>query len=131
VSVSRLIICSLYLLAIASTDARDPATGVMEGHLRIFSFNEVELAKNGTPEKVASGMYADYPLVIRSHDGGTETARINADDDGNYRIGLPPGNYVLDLAGRRRQRARAAPQSFTVRSNQTVRVNLEIDTGVR
>jgi hypothetical protein len=115
----------------SSTEAGEPATGMVEGHVKILSFNEVELAGSGTAKKIVSGVYADYPLVIRGHDGENEIARIGADEDGNYRIALPPGNYVLDLAGRKRKRARAVPQSFAVRSNQTVRVDLEIDTGVR
>ena len=75
--------------------------------------------------------YADYPLLILSQDGQKEIARVTADRDGNYRVALPPGDYVLDVQGRVRRHVRAKPQPFTVASNQTVRVDMEIDTGVR
>jgi len=44
---------------------------------------------------------------------------------------LPPGDYVLDVQGRARGHVRAKPQRFTIVSNHTVRVDMDIDTGVR
>jgi hypothetical protein len=38
---------------------------------------------------------------------------------------------VLDVQDRRHRHFRAKPQPFTVVSNQTVRVDMNIDTGVR
>jgi len=56
---------------------------------------------------------------------------VTADETGNYRVAVPPGDYVLDVQDRRRRHVRAAPQPFTVTSNQTVHVDMNIDTGVR
>jgi len=56
---------------------------------------------------------------------------VTADGNGNYRVALPPGDYVLDVQRRARARVRATPQPFTVVSGQTVRVDMDIDTGVR
>jgi hypothetical protein len=66
-----------------------------------------------------------------SSDGKKEIARVTADENGDYRVALPSGNYVLDVQGRARGHVRAKPQPFTVASNQTVRVDMDIDTGVR
>ena len=104
--------------------------GFVEGHLKILSPKEVELADE-TPSKMAAVKYTDYPLVILSHDGNKEVARVTADENGNYRVALPPGDYVLDVQDRRRRHFRATPQPFTVVSNQTVHVDMNIDTGVR
>ena len=121
--------CVFFLLAgTASIDAAP--TGFMEGHLKIISPKEVELADE-TPSKVTAENYADYPLIIVSRDGKKEIARVTADENGNYRVALPPGDYVLDVQDRRRRHFRAAPQPFTLASNQTVHVDVNIDTGVR
>jgi len=56
---------------------------------------------------------------------------VTADEHGNYRIALLPGDYVLDVQNRRRRHARVTPQPFTVVANQTVRVDMAVDTGVR
>ena len=75
--------------------------------------------------------HADYPLIILSRDQQSEVARVTADENGNYRIALPPGDYVLDVQNRRRRHVRATPQPFTIVANHTVRVDIAIDTGVR
>lgn len=119
---------SLVLACTASVNAAPP--GFVEGHLRIVSPKEVELADGSTPAITAED-YAEYPLIILSRDGKTEIARITADGDGNYRATLPPGDYVLDVQGRARGHIRAKPRRFKVVSRQTARVDMDIDTGVR
>ena len=98
--------------------------------MRILALKDVELAE-GNPPKFSAGNYAEYPLIIRSHDQKKEIARVTADGNGNYHVALPPGNYVLDVQGRAPGHVRAKPRQFTVVSNQTVRVDMDIDTGVR
>jgi hypothetical protein len=104
--------------------------GFLAGHLRIISGKEVELADGNAPAITAEN-YAQHPLIIFSHGGKKEIARVTADGKGNYRTALPPGDYILDVQGRARGHVRAKPQRFTVVSNQTVRVDMDIDTGVR
>ena len=104
--------------------------GFVEGQLKILSPKGVELA-DGTPSKITAENYTDYPLVILSSDKETELAHVTADGNGNYRIALPPGDYVLDVQNRRHGHLRAKPQPFTIAANQTVRVDMIIDTGVR
>ena len=121
----------LFLLLLSCTRAGDAVQpGFLEGHLKIVSLKEVELA-GANPSKGTSENYAEYPLIILSKAGQKEVARITADRDGNYRVSLPPGDYVLDVKGRRPGGIRAKPQSFTVVSNKTVRVDMNIDTGIR
>jgi hypothetical protein len=120
---------SLLLAGTASLSAAP--MGFVEGHLKIISPKEVELADE-TPSKIAAATYVDYPLIILSHDGKKEIARVTADENGNYRVALPPGDYILDVQGRPpKGHVRAKPQPFTVASNQTVHVDMNIDTGVR
>jgi len=104
--------------------------GFVEGHLKILSSKEVELVDGSAPAITAQN-YDQYPLIILSQSGKKEIARVTADGNGNYRTALPPGDYVLDVQARARGHVRAKPQRFTVVSNQTVRVDMSIDTGVR
>jgi hypothetical protein len=119
---------SLVLACAASVNA--PPPGFIEGHLKIFSPKEVELADGNAAAKTADD-YAEYPLIILSQGEKKEIARVTADGNGNYRAALPPGDYVLDVQGRARGHVRAKPQRFTVVSNRTVRVDMDIDTGIR
>ena len=99
----------------------------MEGHLKILSSKPVDLGDENAATVTAEN-YAEYPLLILSVDGQKEIARITADTNGNYRAVLPPGDYVLDVQGRPRKHLRWKPQPFTVVSNRTVRVDMDIDT---
>ena len=120
--------CLFVALAVASANAQSP--GFLEGHLKIIASREVELA-DATPSENAADNYAGYPLIILSRDKQKEIARITADENGNYRASLPPGNYVLDAERRGHGHVRLTPQTFTIVANQTVRVDMTIDTGVR
>jgi hypothetical protein len=104
--------------------------GFVEGHLKIISGKEVELADGHVPAITAEN-YAQFPLIVLSQSGKKEIARLTADGNGKYRTALPPGDYVLDVQGRARSHLRVKPKRFTIVSNQTVRVDMDIDTGVR
>src|SRR5436190_15613266 len=120
--------CLLVIACIQLSDAAQP--GYLEGQLKIGSRKEVELAEAG-PSKHTEQNYGDYPLVILSKAGQKEIAHVTPDQQGNYRVALPPGDYILDVQARGHSNVRASPQPFTVVSNQTVHVDMNIGTGIR
>lgn len=126
-----LIAGSFFLIPIGAIQAGDAVSpGFLEGHLKIVSPKPVEVTEAGAA-KDARVDYAEYPLVILSREGQKEIARVTADKDGNYRVVLPPGDYVLDAKGRAPGHVRATPERFSVFSNQTVHADFELDTGIR
>jgi|SRR5438876_7618197 len=127
----KYLIAACVFLILAGTESINAAPeGLLEGHLRIVSLRAVEPSDNMPRTTVAPETYAEYPLIILSQDGKNEIAHVTADENGNYRIALPPGNYVLDVQGRVSKRLRARPQQFTVVSNQTVRLDMSIFIGL-
>jgi hypothetical protein len=127
-----MVICTLLVLTGGSPSSQAEPPGLMKGHLKILSRPEVNLAEEGADSKtVTAEMYAEYPLIILSENGAKEIARVTADRQGNYWVELPPGAYILDALGRAPKRVRAKPQPFTVVSGRTVRVDMNIDTGIR
>jgi len=124
------VVCSFFIVVGCARSINAAEPGFLEGHLQIVSVKEVEPAGSG-PAKGKVENYAEYPLVILSKDGEKEIARLTADKDGNYRVALPPGDYVLDAKGRAPQRIRAKPKMFAVVSKQTVRVDFDLDPGIR
>ena len=105
--------------------------GVMEGHLSILSQKEVELADAENAKTTPPPDYAEYPLVVLSRDRKQEVARLTVDANGNYRAELPSGDYVLDVQDRAHKHLRVRPQLFTIGAGRTVRVDMNIDTGIR
>src|SRR6266446_10740152 len=110
----------------ASIEAAPP--GFLEGHLKIIF--GMAVGESGEMPR-AEGAPAQYPLIILSQAERKEIARVTADQSGNYRVALPPGNYVLDVQDRVAKHIRAAPRPFTVVSNQTVHVDMNILIGIR
>jgi hypothetical protein len=118
---------SLILAGTSQSDAVSP--GFMEGHLKITWLGAAEASDEMPRQAVAPETYAKYPLIVLSQDGKSEISRVTADGNGNYRVALPPGAYILDVQDRAAKRLRAKPQPFTVASNQTVCVDMNIVIG--
>ena len=104
--------------------------GFLEGHLKIIFGMAVQPSDDMPRPEIKPQSYAEYPLIILSQEEKKEIARVTADENGNYRVGLPPGNYVLDIQDRKAKHVRAAPRPFTVVSNQTVHVDMNIRIGM-
>jgi hypothetical protein len=112
--------------------ARDDATpGWLEGHLKIVSHWEVEPSDAMPRQTVTAERYAEYPLIVLTVDRSKQVARFTADENGNYRVALPPGTYVLDLEERAPKRLHAQPRQFTIVPNQSVRVDMNVLIGLR
>ena len=104
--------------------------GYLEGQVKILASSDAELA-GATPSKFSGRNYAEYPLIVLSESSKQEIVPITVDQNGKYRVALRAGNYLLDVQDRRRKHVRSTPQPFTIISNQTVHVDMTIDTGVR
>jgi len=126
----NLILGGIFLvLATSTASGAALPTGTMEGHLKIVLPRAVEPSDAMPRLTVAPETYAKYPLIVFSADGKREIARVTADVNGNYRVALPPGAYFLDVQDRTARRLRARPQPFTVVSDQTVRVDMNVVIG--
>jgi hypothetical protein len=126
-----LIAMYVFLGSVGCLASDNAAPGFLEGRLRILAFKDAELAEE-PPKRFSAGNYAEYPLIILSQNGKREIARVPADKNGKYRIRLPPGDYILDVQGRMpKGHVRSKPQPFTVAPNQTVHLDMNIDTGIR
>ncbi len=122
--------CLLVLPAGCPASDNGAPSGFLQGHLKIVSLQTVEPA-DGNVATVTAQTYTEYPLVVLSSDGKQQIAVVTADAKGNYRVALPPGTYILDVQNRVRKHARAKPVPFTVVANETVHVDMEMDTGIR
>src|SRR4029450_5548499 len=112
-----IIASSLSLAGIAPSNASPP--GFIEGHLKIVWLGAAEASDDMPRQAMGPETYAKYPLIVLSQDGKSEISRVTADGNGNYRLALPPGDYVLDVQGHPpKGHARAKPQRFKIGSKE-------------
>lgn len=119
----------IFLLA-AGASIKPQSQGFMKGHLKIIFGMAVGPSDEMPRPQVKPQSYAEYSLIILSQKEKKEIARVTADENGNYRVALPPGKYVLDVQNRVAKHVRAAPRPFTIVSNHTVRVDMTILIGL-
>ena len=117
-------LAGLCWFAVESQAGPTVAPGFLEGRLKVHVAGGARLADDES--KAASVNYAEYPMaVLRKEDRG-EIARVIADENGHYRIPLPPGDYLLELKARSRKRIETQLRPFTVVSQRTVRLDMEL-----
>lgn len=106
--------------------------GYLEGKVTIGPLRPAQRVDDPV-RPVPPEVYAAYPVKIFKSDGATWVADVNVQADGTYRIALAPGTYVVALArmGIRSGRGRDLPKTITIASDQTVRLDINIDTGMR
>jgi hypothetical protein len=56
---------------------------------------------------------------------------VSLDDNGNYRIELEPGTYVVDINHVGIDRSSEVPKTIEIEPGITVVLNISIDTGLR
>jgi hypothetical protein len=122
------IAASIFFVLVGTALINATPQGFLEGQLKIIARRPVALADENTATMTPRN-YADYPLIILTRDETKQIARIIAERDGNYRVVLPPGDYILDVQRHESGNLRAKPQPFTIGAGQTVRVDMTIMTG--
>lgn len=125
-----LVSSSIIFLLAGTASIKAESEGFVEGHLKIVFGFAVDRSDEMPRPEVGSESYAEYLLVILKQDEKKEVAQVTADENGNYRVALTPGNYLLDVQDRVRKQLRGQPQSFTVLANQIVHVDMNIVVGI-
>jgi carboxypeptidase family protein len=112
----------------ATARAGDPAQGGaqdsgIEGHVEIRPVRSVE--RLGVPN---AEPYQATVAVVDAQ--GNEVTRFTSDAQGNFRVALPPGRYVLrpESAGRY---PRASTQSVVIAPHRFSQVDIVYDSGRR
>jgi hypothetical protein len=125
-----LIVCVAVLCGcrVATVPASEPM-GYLEGRVTIGPLRPTQRA--GEQPATPPEAYAARSINVFAADGATLVSTVKIRPDGTYRVALPPGPYVVDLARSGIDRAKGLPQTVSIVSGQTVRLDVHIDTGLR
>ena len=103
-------------------------TGTLAGNVSVGPLCPVEPCTVSHDRLVAA--YEARPITI-STTGGTVVSTVIADPDTGYLVVLKPGTYVVDIPHRGVGGSRDLPQTVTIRSGETIRLDISIDTEIR
>jgi len=132
---SYIIILVVILVAIVyvTFDSGLPAetgntTGTLTGKVSIGPLCPVEPCTIPHDRLVAA--YAARPITISTPDGIVVTT-VTADPESGYTVALKPGTYVIAIPKQGIGGSPELPATVIIRSGETVRLDISIDTGIR
>jgi hypothetical protein len=73
---------------------------------------------------------ANTTFVVQN-EKGAEVASFTTDDQGQFRVSLPPGHYTVSKKGKKGGPGRFGPFDVDVVADKMTRVTWECDTGIR
>ena len=101
--------------------------GLLTGRLTRWPTSPVERPGIKSSEAPAPGVKLLIYNAARQ-----EIASMITDEAGHYRLPLPPGPYLIELApGQGRVFSKDLPARVTITPGQETRLNLRLDTGLR
>jgi hypothetical protein len=118
------------IISVTSCVSLPQETGVLQGHVTIGPL--VPVVREGQPEPTPGPeVYASRQIVVFRRDGQTEVTRVQIEGQGNYRVELPVGSYVVDINHAGADTAKALPKTVWIVAGQVTRLDVDIDTGIR
>ena len=123
-------LCIFFLLVLASCSFGPREYGILEGRVSIGPLQPAmqEGEEEPTP---APEVYAAREIVVYKKNGTTEFTRLEIGATGLYRGELPVGVYVVDINRIGIDSADNLPLEITIQANRTIRLDINIDTGIR
>jgi hypothetical protein len=103
--------------------------GTLAGHVTIGPLCPVEPC-HVSGEQLAQA-YAARQVTVYSEDEEEIVQMVTIGPDGEYRVGLPPGRYQVDVTHDGIGARTGVPAVVTILPGQTTVVNITIDTGIR
>ena len=126
----RNILVILLLIVLSACTLGPKEFGTLEGQVTIGPL--VPVVREGEAEPTpAPEVYAAREIVIYKGNGKTEVTRLEIDASGWYRGVLPAGTYVVDINHLGIDSAASLPLEITITAGGVVRLDIDIDTGIR
>ena len=124
-----LLVLAVLLAAAAGCTGNGTGKATLQGQVTIGPLCPVERPDRPclpTPET-----YAARKVVVLRPDGVTVVATVPLNATGYYRAELDPGTYVVDINHAGIDRSPEVPRTVTLRSGETLTLDISIDTGLR
>jgi hypothetical protein len=116
-----------WLLSGCSTEPQ--ATGVLMGKVTIGPIVPVE--RPGVKTPVPCEVYEARKILIYDEKGRKQIKQVDIGCDGNYLIELVPDIYLVDINYIGIDHSEDVPETVEIRPKDTLKFDIDIDTGIR
>ncbi len=129
--ISKLLILAVAAagLLIVSCSSAPVVAGTIQGNVTIGPLVPVE--RPGVTYEVPCEVYEARKILVYKKNGKTLVKEVTIDCEGRYQAELPPGFYVIDINRIGIDHSSEVPAEIEIRSLETVRLDIDIDTGIR
>jgi hypothetical protein len=103
--------------------------GTLEGTVTIGPIWPVE-PPGGSPP-VPCEVYQARKIMVYDERGSQLVSQVDIDCQGHYRALLKPGPYTVDINHLGIDHSPDVPKKIAVKSGETIRLDIDIDTGIR
>ena len=120
----------LFLLGLTACSFGPREYGILEGQVSIGPLQPA-MQEGEQPPTPAPEVYAAREIVVYQKNGTTEFTRLEIGLDRHISGGAACGRYVVDINRIGIDSADNLPLEITISANSTVRLDINIDTGIR
>jgi len=104
-------------------------SGILQGLVTIGPITPVE--RPGEKPPVPPEVYEARKIMVYDKSGKTLIQQVDIDSEGRYVAHLKPGNYTVDINRIGIDSSDDVPEQVEVQSGITIRLDIDIDTGIR
>ncbi len=104
-------------------------TGVLTGTVTIGPIWPVE-PPGGSPP-IPPEVYSARKVMVYDKDRSRLVEKVDLGPDGYYKVELKAGTYIVDINYLGVDSSSDVPQKIEIKPGETVRLNIDIDTGIR
>jgi hypothetical protein len=124
-----IILCIILGVLFLSACFQNSETGVLQGKVTIGPLTPVE--RPGVTPTVPPEVYQARKVLVFDNTGKNLIKTVDIDNNGNYRVELKTGNYVVDINHAGIDRSSDVPRQIQISPGGTVNLDIDIDTGIR
>lgn len=115
-------------LLIGGCTSETTPTGVLEGTVTIGPIWPVQPP---TPPPTPCAVYQARKIMVYNSDRTELVKQVDIDCQGFYRVELKAGIYTVDINRIGIDRSREVPKQIEIKPGFTVKLDIDIDTGIR
>ncbi len=123
------VVLLLFTFLFAGCASTVQVTGFLEGKVTIGPIYPVE--KPGPPPPTPPEVYQARKIMVYDENRTKLIKQVDIDGNGNYRVELAAGVYIVDINRIGIDHSGQVPRKVDIKTGQTVKLDVDIDTGIR